>query len=364
MKKLARGILCCVSAAVMTLAALPMSAYALDIDWYISTTGVPSSTTQATILGYYGKETDLVCPDTFAGAPIKEINNNAMKGVPLNSFRTSSNIKSINASAFENCGLTELYLMDGNEVLKDNAFRGNNLTYVAVPSSVHHIGNDVFADNPNLEVINMVGRSSLSPSDISLGTNWSGTAKVVFDEPLPDTPPLENGDSANIAVEGTVEPVTSLNLDVPVKTTFLINADRDFVTAPFQIINHSPMPVKVSAASIAASEGTSAKVVEHDAYTNEEWNNLSAADTQSKIALGLQVSDSSAILGSAEQEPKWFGAEGSSGVLELGTIKSAHGLLDADEPPTLSLEFQAKYGKLWGDVTTLSYDMVLSFSAE
>lgn len=337
--------------------AFPVNA-ANEIKWQIR---MDTKDSPADIFGYSGEEKDLIFSDYIGGLPTNHIYQKAFLQQPLNSVQLPSTLKSIGDYAFRECGLKEVKFGESIETISAHAFYINNLTWVDIPPSVTTIGTLAFANNPNL-IINLVGRSSTE--GMTLEENWAGDATVVYDQPSAVTPPFENGDSANIAVEGTVEPVTSLNLDVPVKITFLINADRDFVTAPFQIINHSPMPVKVSAASIAASEGTSAKVVEHDAYTNEEWNNLSAGETQSKIALGLLVADSSTILGGAEQEPKWFGAEGSSGILELGTIKSAHGLLDADEPPALSLEFQAKYGKLWGDVTTLSYDMILSFSAE
>lgn len=272
----------------------------------------------------------------------------------LKSIKLPNSLVLIGDGALLGCGLREIELPQTVMEIQEYAFKGNQLRYVSIPKSVQRIGKCAFIDNPNLMVINLEGRDNTE--DMILGENWNGTAKVVFNQSSP--PPMENGDTANIELAGTIEPVTSLNLDVPVQTTFHIDANRDFIAPEFEIINHSAAPVSVTAVSLKAKSGTSAKVIAEDAYTDEQWNNLSAADTQSKIALGLRVQESSSLTSALPAGSLWFGDESGDSNLELGSIQSAYGL---EQPPKLVLQYDARYGKQWGDVSSLSYELILCF---
>lgn len=352
MRKWTKGVMSLLSAAVMTLAAFPMQTSAYDIDWVFFNTQIEQ---------YVGEEKDIICPQRYGGKDITGLQSGVFYNKKIHSIQLPSKLVAIGGSTFENSGLGEIDLPNTLITISDKAFKNNKLTYIAIPQSVQKIGVEAFSANPNL-TINLLGRTSTD--GLTLGNNWSGSAKVVFNEPLPEDPPMQSGDTANVAVEGKVEPVTTMNLDVPVTTTFLIDANRDFIAPEFEIVNHSTIPVQVTAVSLTADSRTTAKVVEHDAHTEEEWHNLNKADTLSQIGLGLKISDTSSLVDMVPSETLWFGAEGTDSNLNLGKIKSAYG---SGEAPKLALQYDARYGKLWGNPdsdTSLSYTMVLTFSAE
>ena len=166
--------------------------------------------------------------------------------------------------------------------------------------------------------------------------------------------------SNTVLVEGTVEAITTLDIDVPVKVTFLIDADRNFQSADFEVVNNAPVPITVTATSIKAQSATAAKVVEENVHTDTEWDNLNKTETQSQIALGLQVKGKTEDLTEAPTaQTKWFGAESGDSNIQLGVIKSAY---NTNASPRMQLAFDAKYGKAWVQETTLNYDLILTFS--
>ena len=72
------------------------------------------------------------------------------------SIKLPSTLELIGSYSFENCGLTS----------------------VIIPSNVINIGSQAFANNPNLSTITVKRASS---DGMTLGSNWNGTATVVYD---------------------------------------------------------------------------------------------------------------------------------------------------------------------------------------
>ena len=165
--------------------------------------------------------------------------------------------------------------------------------------------------------------------------------------------------SNNVDVDGTIASVTALDLVVPVSTTFTIDSNRNFSSADLTIKNNSPVPVTVTAQKMT-SDAASPDVVSQNKFTDVEWNNLDMNQTQSNIALGIKVSnEKSNLLGTANTDTKWFGAETEDSDLNLGVVKSAY---QADTTPQLTMNFDAKYGNVWGNMSSIHYTLALTFS--
>lgn len=165
----------------------------------------------------------------------------------------------------------------------------------------------------------------------------------------------------NVDVNGTIASVTSLDLVVPVSTTFTIDENRDFSSADLVIKNNSPVPVAVAAQKMVAGD-SSPDVVQQDKFTDTEWHNLNLSETQSNIAMGVKVSnEKSNLVDTADGSTKWFGAETGDSNLNLGVIKSAY---QADTIPQLTMNFDSKYGNVWGDMSSINYTLTLTFGVE
>lgn len=235
------------------------------------------------------------------------------------------------------------------------AFYENNLTEIIIPQSVTRIDSNAFSSIPSLKTIYLAGRENTD--GMTLGQQWNGSASVEF---LSSPPPPAEDVMQSITVAGSVEPLTVIDIDVPVQTTFLIDAKRNFKSAEFSIKSNTPVPVAVTATSLKAKKSNPTKVVSHTVHSDIEWNNLNRSETQSQIALGIQiVRDKSDLLESSPSDTQWFGNENTDSNIPLGTLSSAYG---TSQPPQLTLMFDSRYGKSWGDVSSIGYDLFLTFS--
>ncbi len=258
------------------------------------------------------------------------------------------------------------YCMSGNQItsctIPDSvtricsfAFTQNNMTEIVIPQSVTTIDSSAFANIPSLQTIYLAGRENTD--GMTLGKDWNGSATVEF---LVSPPTPAEDVTQSITVTGSIAPLTVIDIEVPVQTTFLIDTDRNFKSAEFSVKNNTPVPVSVTATSLKAKENNSTKVVAHTAYSDTEWNNLNQSDTQSQIALGIQIiEDKSDLLESPPADTQWFGDENTDSNILLGTLPSAYG---TNQSPQLTLQFDSRYGKSWGDVSSIEYDLTLTFS--
>jgi hypothetical protein len=153
----------------------------------------------------------------------------------------------------------------------------------------------------------------------------------------------------NVDVIGTVEPITTLNVDVPLTVNFTIKADRTIEWAEAKITSNCPAPLDVKVLSTAPATLTQDEInagyvdapalVADDAFA--DWDNLTKAQTRSNIAISINdmnLSIPDQIIG------------------ELASGFSA--------PTELSLVGSAFYGKAWPNTANqlFKYNMVLEFS--
>ena len=163
-----------------------------------------------------------------------------------------------------------------------------------------------------------------------------------------------------IFVEGSIEPI-SLNVTVPTNTTFLITANRTFSSTPFSVINNSVFPVTVTTDSLKASTGNNVKIVDNDKFS--DWANISAAETQSNISLGLKVlNDNDLTDKDTIRNTYWFTDESQTqSPMHIGRIKSFN---EGETSPKIEMGFDAKYGRSWGDIDSIDYELCLTLEAD
>lgn len=153
----------------------------------------------------------------------------------------------------------------------------------------------------------------------------------------------------NIEVVGTVEPITTLNVDVPLTVNFTIKADRTIEWAPAAVTSNCPAPLDVTMLSTTPAELTPEEIglgyvdaptlVADEAFA--DWDNLTKAQTRDNIAISINsmnLSVGSQIIGGLESG---FSA-----------------------PTTLDLVGSALYGKAWPNTVNqlFKYNMVLEFA--
>lgn len=180
----------------------------------------------------------------------------------------------------------------------------------------------VYAEDKNVTVVGTVEMAAESSSSSSSSSSTPGG----------DTPE---------------DPVTTIDVTVPAKMTFIIDENRDLISPDYSIINNGTTSVTATAISLFATPETSAKIVANDKYTADEWKNLSVSDTISQIALGLNVSGTT----------DWFNAEPAYSVVSLGSMS-----------PSSSRTFtiNGEYGYDWenDENLVLNYKMTLLLEAE
>ncbi len=162
----------------------------------------------------------------------------------------------------------------------------------------------------------------------------------------------EGKGEGNVDIIGTVEPITRLQVAVPLSVNFVIKEDRTIEWAEAEITSNCPAPLDVvilntNAAALTQDEIDNGYVdapnlVADDAF--EDWDNLTRAQTKSNIAIsmnGFNLSVENQLIGDLDSA---FGAEVGS-------------------EPTLSLVGSANYGKAWANTTNqyFKYNMILEF---
>ena len=95
--------------------------------------------------------------------------------------------------------------IDGESVCRigPGAFQGcSYFRTIVIPVSITEIGEDAFADCPNLEKIILLGRAD--DQDLILGENWSGDAEVIYElEQAEEELPADAVEETNEPMEAT-----------------------------------------------------------------------------------------------------------------------------------------------------------------
>lgn len=161
------------------------------------------------------------------------------------------------------------------------------------------------------------------------------------EEQDPTTPSNPGETSGNMSIYGTVQPITMIDVTVPLTIQFTIESDRTF-TGPdsIEIKSNCPSPLDVNLYGVNKDDGAPS-LVAPDTHSDDEWNNLSRAETLASIALMLDNTSLSST--------------GST----LGRIDSAF-----QSEKALDLDLSAKYGKAWDNSEDLvfTYNVVFEFA--
>ena len=158
----------------------------------------------------------------------------------------------------------------------------------------------------------------------------------------------EGKGEGNVDIIGTVEPITRLQVAVPLSVNFVIKEDRTIEWAEAIITSNCPAPLDVTILNTEPAVLTPEEIengfinaptlVADDAF--EDWDNLNRAQTKSNIAISIN------------------GFNLSAQNQLIGDLMSGF-----TEEQTLALEGSAFYGKAWANTENqlFKYNMILEF---
>jgi hypothetical protein len=164
------------------------------------------------------------------------------------------------------------------------------------------------------------------------------------------------GNSATVPV--TVSNITQMvSVTHPISAAFAIdpNSSPDFTTASIPLTNNSLIPVKVSVQSLAEIAGGTISLKDVSPTKYSDWSKLTAAQTQSDIALGISVAETSAGPGT------WSEIDTSGPLYAANMTGSTQmGVLNAGGAGNLSLS--ALCGLAWSGAYTEQRQLTLVFT--
>lgn len=173
---------------------------------------------------------------------------------------------------------------------------------------------------------------------------------VLPPEPTPDPDPMPDPDpnpddgvglpvpdgsaSQDVVIRGVVEPINTIDVDIPLNLTFTINENRHiFYTKNAKITSNSPAPLVVSSLGVTIP-ANAPKLVPDDTFP--DWDRLTMAQTKNNLAVSIN------------------GANLSVAGVKLGDLDSGYGT-----PAELPLDLSVLYGKLWPNTTLLTFDYIM-----
>ncbi|MFT9077320.1 hypothetical protein [Ethanoligenens sp.] len=153
--------------------------------------------------------------------------------------------------------------------------------------------------------------------------------------------------SASVPITGTINP-TTISVTVPNGVSYSINPDANTFTAPaLSVTNNTVVPVTIGVQSLTAdSSGTLTDVLP----TAENWGSLNAADSSSKIALGISVTDSTGWSSGYNNSTDWAA---SHAPVTIGSLPSG---------ATGNLALAANYGRAISTTQTPTGSVAFSVS--
>ena len=158
--------------------------------------------------------------------------------------------------------------------------------------------------------------------------NDSGSTDGNFD--------LSNGKGTqDVIIQGIVEPINTLDVDIPIKLQFIIDENRDITyTQGAKVISRSPAPLVVSCKSVTVPSGAP-NLVADNAFAN--WDNLTISQTRNNIAISINGENLS-VPGVA-----------------LGDLDSGY-----SAPAQLPIRLSVLYGKQWNNSKQLVFDYAMN----
>ncbi|GEM_PF-4312067 len=160
------------------------------------------------------------------------------------------------------------------------------------------------------------------------GNNGGGNTEGNFD--------LVNGKGTqDVIIQGIVEPINTLDVDIPIKLQFVIDENRDITyTQGAKVVSRSPAPLVVSCKSVTVPNGAPG-LVANNAFAN--WDNLTIAQTRNNIAISINSANLSV-----------------SDVV-LGNLDSGY-----SAPAQLPIRLSVLYGKQWNNSKQLVFDYAMN----
>ena len=136
---------------------------------------------------YYGKDINIVIPDTVSDLPLKHIYDGAFAGNPnIRSVVLPETLETLGASVFKDCtALRHVDLPRGLESIGKRLFQGcSELDYVTIPNTVDNVGDFIFI-GCNAEKLDVYCEIPTKPSSwssyyASNNTNSSGTHFMIW----------------------------------------------------------------------------------------------------------------------------------------------------------------------------------------
>jgi|LSQX01.3.fsa_nt_gb hypothetical protein len=157
-------------------------------------------------------------------------------------------------------------------------------------------------------------------------------------------------DEITIGIEGRVEPIT-LAATCNISTYLSIDPNQpvgqQFISPVITVSNDCNAPITLYAVGMKAT-GSAPKVVAHDKYSAEGWQQLSRAQTHANIALGLKDADGGSL-------NMWFAEESAQQTSVLCNIPFQG---------QQRMKLQAQFGRAWDGGESFKYGMTLKIGLQ
>ena len=198
-----------------------------------------------------------------------------------------------------------------------------------------------------------------SSGTVPNGTITSTVSSYTFTTPASDdyyihVNAVDNAGNISTVIHYHLDDMVSVTHPISVSYSIDPNSSTPFVAPDIPIKNNSTFPVKVSVAGLKSASGISD--VSPSTYT--DWNNLTASQTESGIALDVCVKETATDSGS------WLEIDRTTPIYATDITSTT--LLGALNPngATGNLSLGAKYGLAWTQAHTTVHNLVLDFEID
>lgn len=161
---------------------------------------------------------------------------------------------------------------------------------------------------------------------------------------------VDNAGNISAVAHYSVDELVSVTHPVSVSYAIDPNSSMPFTAPDIPITNHSTFPVRVSVAKLKSTSG----IGDAAPTSYSDWNNLTAAQTASKITLGVGIKETAGSGWTAVDRQAPVYASDVASEVPLGTL-GANGASG-------NLALTAKFGLAWAKTTNVSHDLTLNFT--
>lgn len=184
----------------------------------------------------------------------------------------------------------------------------------------------------------LVGLSILVPN-LAYGTTEQNNENVLLSDP------------STMSSKMTLDiKSTTIDIVVPLSLQCSINVNTEysnaFISPNLEIVNNTNAPIHIEAKTIMVGDEY-IPLVNHDKFSDEQWEKLNTKDSSSNLALGLQPVDVSNMMGDVFVD-NWFTVQNGQNPIgfSIGTIKPKS---------SISVKLIAKHGMIFKEPKQLGY---------